>query len=109
MAAVAAESASELRRSGGFKLIFPVPGTAHKYLKFFDGPRPLERMLAPACGPSVPPGDRGEINASRRSWKGVGGGDRRRDNRRVGTVHGKRRVGREAERASSVSPVRTEV
>lgn len=46
MAAVAVDSESELRRSGGFELIFPVPGTANKYLKFFDGPRPLERMLA---------------------------------------------------------------
>lgn len=46
MAAVAKDSESELRRSGGFELIFPVAGTANKYLKFFDGPRPLERMLA---------------------------------------------------------------
>lgn len=46
MAAVAMESEGELRRSGGFDLIFPLAGTANKYLKFFDGPRPLERMLA---------------------------------------------------------------
>eukprot|EP00903_Cladosiphon_okamuranus_P011769 g11063.t1 len=49
MAAVAVNSESELRRSGGFELIFPVAGTANKYLKFFDGPRPLERMLADAA------------------------------------------------------------
>ncbi|CAM9736852.1 unnamed protein product [Ascophyllum nodosum] len=45
VAAVSAESASEMRRSGGFRMIFPMRGTAHKYFKFFDGPRPLERML----------------------------------------------------------------
>lgn len=46
MATIAAESMSELKRSGGFELIFPVGDSAHKYFRFFDEPRPLERMVA---------------------------------------------------------------
>lgn len=51
MAAIAAESASELKRSGGFELIFPVGDTAQNYFRFFDNARPLERMLAASTKP----------------------------------------------------------
>ncbi|CAM9200114.1 unnamed protein product [Ectocarpus fasciculatus] len=54
MSAVVAESESEFGRSGGFELIFPVARTANKYLKFFDGPRPLERLLAAASAARSP-------------------------------------------------------
>lgn len=60
MAAVAAESASELSRSGGFELIFPVGRAATKYFQFFDDScRPLERMLAASSsGASTDTGSR---------------------------------------------------
>lgn len=54
MTAIATESASELRRSGGFELIFPVRSTAHKYFRFFEGPRPRERIVAAVSGLDVP-------------------------------------------------------
>ncbi|CAM9216516.1 unnamed protein product, partial [Ectocarpus sp. 13 AM-2016] len=54
MSAVVAESERELGRSGGFELIFPVARTANKYLKFFDGPRPFERLLAAASAARSP-------------------------------------------------------
>lgn len=65
MSAVATESARELRRSGGFELIFPVAGTAHKYLKFFEGPRPLERMLATTPASSAQPAGRRETGSAK--------------------------------------------
>ncbi|CBN78071.1 conserved unknown protein [Ectocarpus siliculosus] len=54
MSAVVAESERELGRAGGFELIFPVARTANKYLKFFDGPRPFERLLAAASAATSP-------------------------------------------------------
>lgn len=78
--AIAAESASELCRSGGFKLIFPVGNSSHKFLRFFDDPRPLERMLAAANTNSPTPEDlkstkrRGENSVQeRRKRPGVSG------------------------------------
>lgn len=100
MTAVAMESESELRRSGGFELIFPVAGTANKYLKFFDGPRPLERMLANSATANrdkAAPGGSG-------AWRS---GPEKRSSRRWGAL--KCRKGHDTKdhrRASSVSPVR---
>lgn len=99
MAAVTLDSESELRRSGGFELIFPVAGTANKYLKFFDGPRPLERTLANA--------------AFARDKAASGGASALRgglEECRAGRTGGQRcRKGRDSNvhrRASSVDPIR---
>lgn len=70
MGAVAAESASELSRSGRFELIFPVGRSARKYFQFFDDScRPLERMLAVAS--SGENTDAGSCRRSRGRGRGV--------------------------------------
>lgn len=99
MSAVAADSESELRRSGKFELIFPVPGTAHKYLKFFDGPRPLERMLL--ANSTIKSGtDKAALTGGGvSSWRG-GSVERR------GGRNGAAKKGRKGRLHESVSPVR---
>eukprot|EP00752_Nemacystus_decipiens_P009213 g8229.t1 len=99
MSAVAMDSENELRRSGGFELIFPVAGTASKYLKFFDGPRPLERMLANSAlaRDKAAPG-------GARAWRG--GLEKRGSRRGEAQKCRKGQDGKAHRRASSVSPVR---
>lgn len=99
MSAVAMDSENELRRSGGFELIFPVAGTANKYLKFFDGPRPLERMLANSAlaRDKAAPG-------GARTWRG---GLEKRGSRKGEAQNCRKGQDSKAHRrASSVSPVR---
>ena len=99
MSAVAMESESELRRAGGFELIFPVAGTASKYLKFFDGPRPLERMLANSA--------LAREKAASGGAHGWRGGLEKRGGRRGDTQNlRKSRDTKAHRRASSVSPIR---
>lgn len=100
MAAVAMDSENELRRSGGFELIFPVAATANKYFRFFDGPRPLERMLAKSNHGGIDAAASGKtVLRGVRAWRG----SVEKQGRKAG---GNGRRGRRQERASSVSTVR---
>lgn len=99
MTAVTLDSENELRRSGGFELIFPVASTANKYLKFFDGPRPLERMLANSNhGGGDAASGKAALNGVR-AWRG----SRRGATAKTGR-NGRGNQGQGC--ASSVSPVR---
>ncbi len=105
MSAVAADSESELRRSGNFERIFPVAGTAHKYLKFFEGPRPLERMLADSAAAAAAATDKAPLVGGRGRTRRCGSVEKRDGRRgiarkcRNGRFHGE-------QASASVSPVR---
>lgn len=99
MSAVALDSESELRRSGGFELIFPVASTANKYLKFFDGPRPLERMLVN----SALARDKAALGGAR-TWRS---GLEKRGSLRGGAQNCRKdHDSKGHRRASSISPIR---
>lgn len=102
MSAVAVDSENELRRSGGFELIFPVASTANKYFKFFDGPRPLERMLAN----STHVGDAASGKTALKGVRAWRSGVEKRGSRRAAKAGRNGRVSQGQGCASSASPVR---